>query len=100
VIFRNLPAALHDLDCALAYYTEVRPDLAGFLMDEIAQAKEQIACFPFAWRSHHADLASYPLHRFPYSIIYHADGHEILIVAYAHNNRRPDYWKDRLKGIR
>lgn len=35
---------------------------------------------------------------FPYGVIYYATDSEIVIVAYAHEKRRPGYWKHRVKG--
>ncbi len=34
--------------------------------------------------------------RIPYSIIYTETADEIRVVAFAHNARRPGYWKNRL----
>ena len=36
------------------------------------------------------------LHKFPFSLIYALGAEEIVIVAVAHQKRRPDYWKGRL----
>lgn len=36
------------------------------------------------------------LHRFPFSLIYSVESDGILIVAVAHQRRRPDYWRNRL----
>jgi hypothetical protein len=35
--------------------------------------------------------------RFPYSVIYRIKGDQLQIIAVAHMNRRPGYWKDRLQ---
>jgi len=34
--------------------------------------------------------------RFPYSMTYSIENDFILIIAVAHQNRNPDYWKDRV----
>ena len=34
--------------------------------------------------------------RFPYSLIYSEEAGSILIVAVAHQRRRPDYWRERI----
>lgn len=36
------------------------------------------------------------LRRFPFSLIYSVESDGILIVAVAHQRRRPDYWRNRL----
>lgn len=33
---------------------------------------------------------------FPYGVLYFSTDSEIVIVAYAHEKRRPGYWKRRL----
>lgn len=37
------------------------------------------------------------LRRFPYDIVVRVLAHEIIIVAIAHQSRRPGYWRDRLR---
>ena len=34
--------------------------------------------------------------RFPYSIVFVEHGEDLWVVAFAHNRRRPGYWRDRL----
>ena len=34
--------------------------------------------------------------RFPYSVIYGIDVENIVIIAIAHQHRKPDYWQNRL----
>ncbi|ODU33767.1 MAG: hypothetical protein ABS92_15970 [Thiobacillus sp. SCN 63-374] len=35
------------------------------------------------------------VHRFPYSVIYRADGDMLRVLAVAHHSRRPGYWAGR-----
>jgi len=35
------------------------------------------------------------LRRFPYSVVYTQDGPDILVLAIAHQHRKPGYWKRR-----
>jgi toxin ParE2 len=35
------------------------------------------------------------LRRFPYSVIYVEESDAILVIAVAHQKRRPGYWRDR-----
>lgn len=37
------------------------------------------------------------LSRFPYMVIYDIDGEEVLVTAFAHTARRPNYWRHRRK---
>jgi hypothetical protein len=38
------------------------------------------------------------LRRFPYSIVVQQRGLEMLVIAVAHQARRPGYWRDRLRA--
>ncbi|PKM43377.1 MAG: hypothetical protein CVV03_08590 [Firmicutes bacterium HGW-Firmicutes-8] len=40
------------------------------------------------------------LNHFPYSLLYAVESELIVIVAVAHQKRRPRYWKGRIKEIR
>jgi len=34
--------------------------------------------------------------RFPYSFVYGIDEETIVVIAVAHQRRKPDYWSDRI----
>ena len=36
------------------------------------------------------------LHKFPQKILYLIDGIDIVVLAIAHQHRKPNYWKQRL----
>jgi hypothetical protein len=57
---------------------------------------EQIMEYPqlYSRRKHGARHA--PLIKFPYSIVYLDKPEMIYIVAVAHNQRKPGYWKHRI----
>jgi len=38
------------------------------------------------------------LRRFPYAVIVYETDAEMLVVAFAHQARRPGYWRDRLRA--
>lgn len=40
-------------------------------------------------------LRRWPLRRFPYYVLYNVDGAALLILAVAHERRRPGYWGER-----
>jgi len=94
---RELAVAVAELDEALTWYGAIRPALAASLLDEVEAGKKAIAAFPLAWTPLAGGLRRYSLHRFPYALIYSPGPGEILILAYAHQRRRPGYWKDRLR---
>lgn len=92
-----LDGADRDLDDALAHYAAIRQELVDGLFQEVVAAKRLIAELPQAWHSLGSGLRSFSLHRYPYAIIYRPGRDEIVIIAFAHHRRRPDYWRERLK---
>ncbi len=49
--------------------------------------------------SERGTFAARGLDGFPYRIVYFTRGDEIVVVAYAHERRRPGYWKKRLSDL-
>ena len=93
---RYLPGALQDFDEAIAYYQERSPRAAQNLMQAIRTGERLIRDFPELAPSLGRRLRVLPVSRFPYSLVYFLGGNEIVMVAVAHQSRRPGYWKGRL----
>lgn len=36
---------------------------------------------------------------FPYGVVYFVKGRELIVIAYAHDRRRPQYWRGRLEDV-
>jgi len=96
---REVAAAVLELDEALSYYKDIHPDLADAFFHEVAQAKQLISRFPFAWKNLGRGMKGFIVRHYPYTLIYQVREETIWVVAYAHHSRRPDYWKDRLREI-
>jgi hypothetical protein len=95
---RFLEIARAELDEAVAYYNGQVAGLGDAFLIEAVAAIERIRQFPDAWHPLGESLRRCRLRRFPYGLIYHADGSGVLVIAVAHTHRRPGYWRDRLKG--
>jgi len=52
--------------------------------------------FPAAWHPLTPQIRRCRLKRFPYSVVYTQDVDDILILAVAHQHRKPNYWRARL----
>lgn len=91
LVFR--PEARRELLEAQAWY-EARAAGLGF---EFARAVDaavaQALRMPMAHPSIDEAFRHVLLRRFPYSIIYHASGSEIVVVSCFHHRRRPDSWR-------
>jgi plasmid stabilization system protein ParE len=81
---------------AQAFYTAISPALGRRFAQALAQATESIARAPETWPQVSRSLRRYVVKKFPDVLLYRADGDTILIVAVAHQSRRPGYWLKRV----
>lgn len=83
---------------AKEFYEIEQPGLGIRFEKEIKKSILRIKQYPFAWPIEHSDIRHYLVHKFPYKILYSIQRNTILIVAFAHQHRKPDYWIDRIKN--
>jgi toxin ParE1/3/4 len=92
---RFLPAAREELEAAALYLDERAPGLGPDLISDVERIGELICEFPQIGRTLDRMHRSIPLQRFSFSLAYRISAGEIIIVAVAHNRRRPGYWRVR-----
>ena len=95
---RVLDVAQRELDEAIAYYNGQAAGLRDSFLLEVIAAIDRIRRFPEAWHPLGENVRRCRLRRFPYGLVYQADQDRNLIVAVAHSHRRPQYWRERIKG--
>ncbi len=97
---RILEAASEEAIAAATWYEHERPGLGS----EFAQAadsaldlleEDMVPLVPVPGLSGDLGAKRLLLRRFPYSIVVRELDDEYIIVAVAHQHRRPGYWKDR-----
>jgi len=93
---RLLEPAQAELDEAIAWYAEQAPGLGDAFLIETLKAIRLIDQFPSAWHPLTPQIRRCRLKRFPYSVVYTHDGTDVLVLAIAHQHRRPNYWRARL----
>ncbi len=59
---------------------------------EVRCSIERIRNYPHTWPFEKKEVRKYLLHHFPYKILYAIQGNYIIILALAHQHRKPDYW--------
>lgn len=96
---RILKVARGEFDEAREFYEIEQPGLGKKFASEIKEGMVRINQFPNAWPVERPEIRRYILHRFPYKIIYSIQESEIVILAFAHLHRRPDYWEDRIQEV-
>ena len=101
---REHPEAAAEFDAAVAWYEDREPGVGERLIDRAETAREDIAAWPDSWPVFPGWTRKKPVVRtrgvrgFPYRIVYVTTSTEIVIVAYAHERRRPGYWRHRIPG--
>jgi plasmid stabilization system protein ParE len=90
-----------ELADAAVWYETRQPGLGIALLDLIDKAVETISygllpTSPVPGVKKINSARRILLRRYPYSIVIHESKDEIVIVAFAHNSRRPGYWLERL----
>lgn len=84
--------AKQELDDAFAYYETEQSGLGFLFKNEIKSSLKRITEHPDAWSIEINEVRKALLHRFPYKILYSIEKDCILILAIAHQHRKPDYW--------
>jgi plasmid stabilization system protein ParE len=87
--------AKQELDDAFHYYELEHPGLGGNFKEEVKMAVLRIAEYPLAWSVERGDVRKCLLHKFPYKLLYSVEENHVLVIAVAHQHRKPDYWTDR-----
>lgn len=91
------PADL-ELDEAINYYNYQITGLGNQFYSEVNQAIERIIKFPKAWVKVGSNTRRCLIKKFPYALLYAIyKNADILILAFAHLHRDPQFYKDRLR---
>lgn len=98
---RVLAQAAQELEQAAKWYEEEHEGLGARLLEEFERAV-QLLCedlpplLPVPGEAGRAGAKRLILHRFPFSIIVVQSRGVVIIVAVAHQSRRPGYWAERI----
>jgi mRNA-degrading endonuclease RelE of RelBE toxin-antitoxin system len=90
------PDAKQELDDAVAYYDKISRGMGDALITEVENSIKRIEQFPEAWPQLSQNTRRCRIVSFPYGIVYSIKDNSILIIAFMHLQRRPDYWVDRV----
>jgi plasmid stabilization system protein ParE len=95
-----LPEADEEFREAARYYESEAPGVGLAFIAEVHRVISIIISHPRASRKIRGPIRSKVLLHFPYSLLYSIEENTLLIVAVAHQKRRPIYWHRRLKSVR
>lgn len=94
--FRLVSGSFEEASETATYYEREKTGLGQEFFDALDATIEKICRFPKIGKPRGRRLRSFPLSRFPVDVIYYIDDETIVVVAVAHQSRRPGYWIDRI----
>lgn len=94
--YRFLLPAEEEMTEASVFYEAATSGLGVGFLDEVQRVIDTLRDHPALGQSVGRGLRRALLHRFPFNLIYSVEVDAILIVAVAHQRRRPDYWRNRI----
>lgn len=86
-----------ELDEARDWYEDQLPGLGERFRLAVRDAVVRIGRDPLAWpeETDAAPVRKHLLNRFPYKLLYAVEGDRVIVLAVAHQHRRPRYWAGR-----
>jgi plasmid stabilization system protein ParE len=93
---RFLGAARAELSEVVEFYDGRVPSLGNDFAAVVQHTIQQIGQHPDRGASYLGGTRRVLLKRFPFSIVYQDVGDEVVVVAIAHQRRKPGYWLRRL----
>lgn len=98
-LIRFHPDAGMEVVEAVQYYEECMLGLGLDLLGEVERSLDQILANPDMSQRIGRISRRKSLWRFPYNLIYAVYPDRIRVVAFAHQKRRPFYWRKRLRDV-
>lgn len=92
------PAAEAEGREAWLRYRAIDPALASRFLAALDSAMARLSENPDRWPLYLHGTRRLLVHRFPFALIYRVSSGSTLVVAIAHQRRRPGYWRRRNKA--
>ena len=96
--FEFLPDADEEFREASRYYENEAPGVGLAFITEVHRVISVVISHPRAARKVRGSIRRKVLFHFPYCLLYSIEADLVLIVAVAHQKRRPTYWRSRLNN--
>jgi plasmid stabilization system protein ParE len=93
---RFLPRAEAEFLRAIRWHAAQRPGLGDRFVSAVESAVQRAARIPETGSPHLYGTRRMLVERFHYDVIYIVRDDEVLVVAVAHQRRKPGYWRRRL----
>lgn len=95
--FRFLPPAEAELLEAISYYAAIQSELGIRFEEAVAEAVRNLVANPERGAPRSRSTRRWLVKSFPFGVIYRFSESETLIVAVAHQRKRPEYWAGRIE---
>jgi len=99
MIVEILKLAQKELDDAVLYYEMEHHGLGRRFKMSVRQTVDRIKKYPTSWPIENGEVRKCFVHKFPYKILYSVQEQKIVVLAIAHQHRKPGYWVERQKDI-
>jgi plasmid stabilization system protein ParE len=86
-----------ELEEAVDHYDRKAPGLGQRFLSEVRAATAFIEAHPRSSQEIERKIRRKVLVKFPYDLLYVAEDDHVLILAVAHESRRPGYWRRRFQ---
>jgi toxin ParE2 len=94
--FKLLPVAEQELQDSAGFYDQESPLLTDRFLDAFLAVMERLGRYPESGTRISGHLRIARLNEFPYNVVYRIESRSIIVVAMAHQSRKPNYWKGRI----
>ena len=94
--YRLTTEAKDELSAGVSFYDSEYPGLGQDFAVEVRRLCRIVAESPESGFELRSGLRRRILRRFPYSILYTIDDDTIVVIAVAHQRRKPGYWTHRV----
>ena len=90
--------AEEEMNSSAQYYNQQLSGLGLDFLKEIEKSLQIIEKGPERWPYYEQNIHKYNTRRFPFSLFYVFEKNidKIIIIAVAHQKRKPGYWKQRI----
>ena len=93
--YRFLTPAEEEMAEAALFYEAASSQLGNDFLEDVQRAVDRLREFPQAGEAI-SGFRRTLLHRFPFSLVYAIEDNVIVVIAVAHQGRRPGYWQSRV----
>ena len=94
--YRLISPAREEAAEAAEFYDSSEPGLGLEFFEQLDSLIQRLRDFPLSGTPVSTRLRASHLKKFPYSVIYYLDEEVLVVIAVAHQSRRPGYWRSRI----